>query len=671
MKFKAKRITDVLDKPGGTVIDTLTPNQPVKDAGQIDGQFTKIDADGTIGWVLTADLKPVDATVRPKLDELFFVQDCIVVERSMNNRPQTAPWFVAADFLIARAIIETNLTNAMPKTAGSDAVGPLQVSSGEWKAFLADGGSLATPFLPFDPDDFDHWLMQIWGAGHRMVVDAKAISDAKLAQQPPVGTADDPFVPSYLDVFNAYITGSPAAAVVILDANNKDADKTRPLKDILTPTLTDAQITAFFKARSKYTGPIEAPKSVADFMAAAEADLNEALAKAFDLIKKNAPEEMMQAKQGEAPWFDVALEEEKKNVAETDPTKKNIILDYFDATDFRPKPTSVTTPWCGAFAAHCMAQSSNPVPSGAAAARSWKTWGVALPVGSTDIPRGAVVVLSPPPKGTGGTGHVAFFNQFTSDGKMIELLGGNQSNKLNRTAFSVAKIAAIRWIDSAPTTSAEQFHEIPSTTQISQQAFDLIVESEVSSRAVYEKKYRGPIWPGFRSGVTVGIGYDVGQTSAAIVQSDWSGVIPAAMLNALKTAVGVTGPAAQQRALQLRSVVDIPFNSAIKVHANQVIPRWVAVVERALGPNVSLLKPDCLGALVSLTYNRGASFSRSDDRFTEMRAIKNCVGTKQFAKIPGQIRSMKRLWPSTSGLPGRREREAVLFETGLAGGGGS
>ena len=55
--------------------------------------------------------------------------------------------------------------------------------------------------------------MQIWGAGHRMVVDAKAISDAKLAQQPPVGTADDPFVPSYLDVFNAYITGSPAAAV--------------------------------------------------------------------------------------------------------------------------------------------------------------------------------------------------------------------------------------------------------------------------------------------------------------------------------------------------------------------------------------------------------------------------------------------------------------------------
>ena len=197
----------------------------------------------------------------------------------------------------------------------------------------------------------------------------------------------------------------------VLDANNKDADKTRPIKDILTPTLTDAQITAFFKARSKYTGPIEAPKSVADFMAAAEADLNEALAKAFDLIKKNAPEEMMQAKQGEAPWFDVALEEEKKECAERGgPTKKNIILDYFDATDFRPKPTSVTTPWCGPLLRIVWRKAATPFQAGLQPP-SWKTWGVALPVGSTDIPRGAVVVLSPPPNGTEGTGHVAFFNQ--------------------------------------------------------------------------------------------------------------------------------------------------------------------------------------------------------------------------------------------------------------------
>ena len=38
-----------------------------------------------------------------------------------------------------------------------DAVGPLQVSSGEWKSFLKDGGDLAKPFKPFNPSDFDNY----------------------------------------------------------------------------------------------------------------------------------------------------------------------------------------------------------------------------------------------------------------------------------------------------------------------------------------------------------------------------------------------------------------------------------------------------------------------------------------------------------------------------------
>ncbi len=276
-----------------------------------------------------------------------------------------------------------------------------------------------------------------------------------------------------------------------------------------------------------------------------------------------------------------------------------------------------------------MHTSDNPVPKGSAAARNWKSWGVGLPLGGTDIPRGAVIVLSPS-DGTGSTGHVAFFNQFVDNGKKVELLGGNQSDKLNRTAFLTSKIAAIRWIDSAPTTSAAQFGETASATKISKKAFDMIVGFEVSSEAVYEKKYRGPIWPGFKSGVTIGIGYDIGQTGAAVVQADWSGVISDAMLAALKTAVGVTGPAAQQRAAQLKGQVDVPFSAAIKVHSDRVIPRWVAVVEKALGPNTSSLSPDCLGALVSLTYNRGPSFSKAGPRYEEMRAIKDCVANRRF-----------------------------------------
>ena len=612
------------------------------------------------GWVIETHCRESE-DVRPAVKVDGFIRTCLLTERLFNNLPNVAPWFVAADFVIARALIETGLTNVGGKIKGSDGVGPLQVTSTEWEALLKDGGAFAKDLDPLDREtDRDNPQVQVFGAVFSMHVDAKAISDQKT--QAGVGTKDDPFLPSYADLFHAYLTGSTKAAVAIRNAQDKEPDK--KVSEVLAGLLTDAQTAVLFEGRDQFKGKIIPDQKVSEFVAVTEPILTDALQKAFDLIKLHCPEELPTTSGSEAPWFDVALEEEKKNIDEHNAAQRDIILGYFNSTDFRPRPTSTATPWCGAFAAHCMHTSDNPVPKGSAAARNWKSWGVGLPLGGTDIPRGAVIVLSPS-DGTGSTGHVAFFNQFVDNGKKVELLGGNQSDKLNRTAFLTSKIAAIRWINSAPTTSAAQFGETASATKISKKAFDMIVGFEVSSEAVYEKKYRGPIWPGFKSGVTIGIGYDIGQTGAAVVQADWSGVISDAMLAALKTAVGVTGPAAQQRAAQLKGQVDVPFSAAIKVHSDRVIPRWVAVVEKALGPNTSSLSPDCLGALVSLTYNRGPSFSKAGPRYEEMRAIKDCVANRRFADIPAQFRKMKRLWPSTSGLPGRRDKEADLFQKGL------
>jgi len=50
-----------------------------------------------------------------------------------------------------------------------------------------------------------------------------------------------------------------------------------------------------------------------------------------------------------------------------------------------------------------------------------------------------------------------------------------------------------------------------SSRDIGRNAKGLIIASEVSSRAVYEKRRYGfPTWPGGRSGVTIGFGYDIG-----------------------------------------------------------------------------------------------------------------------------------------------------------------
>ena len=200
--------------------------------------------------------------------------------------------------------------------------------------------------------------------------------------------------------------------------------------------------------------------------------------------------------------------------------------------------------------------------------------------------------------------------------------------------------------------------------KISQAAIDLIIREEVSSEKVYRKRYTRPEWPGVQSGVTIGIGYDVGYSTPSRLRSDWQGRIPDGMIVALSRACGVTGGSAASLTKQLRSQVVVPWEAAISNFADVVLPRWIKTVTDKL-PNCDKLHPDCLGALVSLAYNRGPSFGNSGDRYREMRAIRALMASGNFGAIPAQFRSMKRIWPHVKGLQDRREREARLFESGL------
>jgi hypothetical protein len=206
------------------------------------------------------------------------------------------------------------------------------------------------------------------------------------------------------------------------------------------------------------------------------------------------------------------------------------------------------------------------------------------------------------------------------------------------------------------------------TTQlsISQRALDMIVEFDVTSRQVYENSYRKPRWPGGDSGIVIGIGYDVGDASKQQLHSDWAGSIPDDMIAALEPATGVKAAAAAPLVATLAAAVDIAWEAALAVHGGKVIPRLTDAVVHAL-PNCRMLPPDCLGALVSLTRDRGTAYQKAGDRFTEMRAIRDHMAAFRFSAVAGEIRAMKRLWPDSPGLIERREREAKLFEDGLAG----
>jgi hypothetical protein len=200
--------------------------------------------------------------------------------------------------------------------------------------------------------------------------------------------------------------------------------------------------------------------------------------------------------------------------------------------------------------------------------------------------------------------------------------------------------------------------------RISQSAFNLIVREEVSSEAYYKRHYTHPEWPGEKSGVTIAIGYDLGYATVAKVKADWSTLVDADMLAAMIECVGIKGTPAKSLAKRMHNRITIPWEAALVVFTTRDVPQWTALVIKTI-PGADKLGPTCLGVIVSIAYNRGASFNLTSDRYREMHAIQAHVASGHLERIPAEIRSMKRLWPNSQGLRDRREREAKLFEQGL------
>jgi GH24 family phage-related lysozyme (muramidase) len=175
-------------------------------------------------------------------------------------------------------------------------------------------------------------------------------------------------------------------------------------------------------------------------------------------------------------------------------------------------------------------------------------------------------------------------------------------------------------------------------------------------------------WPGHKSGITLGYGYDLGYVTVDEFEADWEGCFAPGELERLKQAVGRVGPAAATLA---PSFADIRCNSADATHVllARSIPSQTDLARRTF-PGFDALPLDAQGALVSLVLNRGSSMTDSPgtDNRREMRAIRDLVPQANLAGIATELRSMQRLWAGKKldGLLARREAEAALVESCIA-----
>lgn len=198
------------------------------------------------------------------------------------------------------------------------------------------------------------------------------------------------------------------------------------------------------------------------------------------------------------------------------------------------------------------------------------------------------------------------------------------------------------------------------TMIVSLRSIDFIIKEEISSKDQYNRLYNHPVWPQGDSGITIGIGYDLGYHSSKQILEDWS-MLSANDLSLLLTAAGKTGAMAQSLLkgnTALRSV-NIPYETAVKVFLEKSLPRFARAALK-IYPGLDQLKPDAVGAIISMVYNRGTSLE--GERRKEMKAIVPLVANKDYSGIAAQIEASMRLWIASviPGVATRRVKEAVL-----------
>jgi hypothetical protein len=205
---------------------------------------------------------------------------------------------------------------------------------------------------------------------------------------------------------------------------------------------------------------------------------------------------------------------------------------------------------------------------------------------------------------------------------------------------------------------------------LSKKSLDLILEFEVGGGENYYNKFlKNPAWPEGQSGVTIGVGYDLGYVNKAEFSEDWKD-LPKETFDRLYKVVGIKGYNAKNLIRGLRDI-SIPWDLSLKVFNNKTVTKFYNLTKNTF-PNFDKMPEDAKGGLVSLVFNRGSALE--GDRRREMKLIRdgmkitNTFDQKALSFIANQIRNMKRIWAGGSiekGMNRRRDAEAKLIEQSL------
>ncbi len=586
------------------------------------------------GWMLMSSLGDYMGPKMEPVDDMALATSAIVSAEASDSN---------ASMLLSLAIILSGLKNDSEREGENKRYGPFRFTESEWAAHVkAAPESGVTRY-------------EIGDTGAQFIIAGGILG--KIVDQMVASTGLGK-MPTYAQVYLGQILGAEIATHLIKASATGDARIDAALNSHLVAKGADGskaaeQIKAMLALDADAFTSNGAAKTIKEIETALGGRLDDAATKANDLLNKYyAMYPGLDPLGTETPWrlfayTELTEAEDRPDQTPTDEEKSEHIKAVGGAM---PIDGSLSA----AFVAWCLAEVSEPkikLPENPAIVNSWLKWGDAI---DGPIP-GAIAVVNSPTDPT--VQLVGVVRRKLENSANFKLIAIDADGKLKRLEIAPNAQVAMRFPS-----------EAGSGGKLPKAAEDLIIAQEVSSEKRYRQYYgKRAVFPGGSSGATIGIGYDVGQGSLGKLRADWKGRISDDMLAALETFVGLKGNAAKARRRDLDDKIDIPWEVAYQVFNERTVPEYTKAAKRRL-PNTEKIGATAFGALLSLTFNRGASFKKSGARYTEMRNIRRHMMNGDYIKIPDEFISMQRLWkhdPKLKGVVKRRVAEAKLFEQGL------
>lgn len=191
-----------------------------------------------------------------------------------------------------------------------------------------------------------------------------------------------------------------------------------------------------------------------------------------------------------------------------------------------------------------------------------------------------------------------------------------------------------------------------------------VINFETGGEQYYNKVLKRASWPGGASGVTIGIGADLGYLSRKEFDDYFAKYFTDEENSRLRSVIGLKGQSAKSALSKVRNI-QLSWDDAKEIFVDWTLPKFWKLTN-GLWPGIDQLCENAQIALTSIVFNRGSATKGSSRK--EMVNIKPLVLKKDTSGIAKEIKSMKRLWygKGLDGLLKRRDIEAKMVESCVA-----